>query len=180
MTDTNPPADRIAEEARALDVLADIAQERCKQTSHECDWECALLKRSIVTVTKAVQRNELLTSAKNHAIEARDKYARRVIGWREAAKKATAERDAARSRVGNLEEQLAKARVLAKQWHRTNAAIDEALVNVEGVARVERWLEMKATDKCGKAILKALAEEPREPIRTCDHRQCPANECRGC
>lgn len=40
--------------ARALGVIVDIARERCEQTGHECDWECALLDRSIVIVTQAL------------------------------------------------------------------------------------------------------------------------------
>lgn len=40
--------------AQALGVIVDIAQERCEQNGHECDWECALLERSIVIVTQAL------------------------------------------------------------------------------------------------------------------------------
>lgn len=39
---------------KALNVIVDIAKERCEQTGHECDWECSLLSRSIVTVREAL------------------------------------------------------------------------------------------------------------------------------
>lgn len=47
---------------QALNALVEIAQERCQQTGHKCDWECSLLHRSIVTVTAAVQRSTELAS----------------------------------------------------------------------------------------------------------------------
>lgn len=42
--------------ADALSVLIDIAKERCGLAGHECDWECSLLNRSIVTVTESMGR----------------------------------------------------------------------------------------------------------------------------
>lgn len=46
--------------AQALKVIVDIAKERCEQSGHACDWECALLGRSIGTVREALALNEQL------------------------------------------------------------------------------------------------------------------------
>jgi chromosome segregation ATPase len=106
MTDTNPPADRIAENARLLRKL------------------------------------ELANRHRESSINARRELERKLIGWREAAEKATAERDAALSRVGELEEQLAKAREGTADMR---AALERRLLQVksfrsEGHKRVNPML----------------------------------------
>lgn len=183
MTDhTTDPSTRTAEDqTRALDVIVDIAKERCEQSSHECDWECALLERSVKTIKAELNRSKLLRSAKDHAVEQSDKHARRLIEWREAAEKATRERDAyakakaenderfqlaaaeareerdaALARVAELEGQLSEVQRIATEWLRTDAEIEEALVNVGGINRVQRWLEMTAAKACGRAIITAM------------------------
>jgi hypothetical protein len=130
----------------------------------------------LAELDKAHRRNELLTSAKNHATEARDKYARRVVEWREAAERAAAERDAARdvvrdfnnrlerkeARVQELEGQLAKAQVDVDGWTMRAANGVEVLISSDAHPHGPSLLTSAETPVGAVLAFIADAEEPSD------------------
>lgn len=132
MTDTNPPADRKAEIHARLDAaLSAPPRDTLRGHTEVINARYMLEQHAVPDIAwllaeldKAHRRNELLTSAKNHATEQRDKHARRVVEWREAADRAAAERDAARDVVRDFNNRLEHKEARVEELERQLAAVD--------------------------------------------------------